>query len=115
MKIIYNSIIPFRGFKCINLFGVLFARKEYKIDTKTINHETIHTSQMKELLYIFFYIIYFFEWLIRVIFSKDRFSHKAYRNISFEKEAFENEFNMNYVKNRKHYAQWRNRGNSTKS
>ena len=28
MKIIYNNIIPFKGFKCINLFGVLFARKD---------------------------------------------------------------------------------------
>lgn len=27
MKIIYNSIIPFRGFAAINLFGVLFVVK----------------------------------------------------------------------------------------
>ena len=27
MKVIYNNIIPFKGFKCINLFGVLFVRK----------------------------------------------------------------------------------------
>jgi hypothetical protein len=44
MKVIFNSIIPFPGFKAINLFGVLFARKGSKIDDKTINHESIHTA-----------------------------------------------------------------------
>ena len=27
MKVIYNKIIPLKGYKCINLFGVLFVRK----------------------------------------------------------------------------------------
>lgn len=27
MKIIYNDIIPFKGYKAINLFGIVFARK----------------------------------------------------------------------------------------
>ena len=49
MKIIINNILPPKGFKCINLFGILFCRKQLnKID---INHETIHTKQMQELLY----------------------------------------------------------------
>ena len=45
MKIIYNKIIPFRGFIAINLFGILFAREE--LNAVTINHEKIHTAQMK--------------------------------------------------------------------
>ena len=28
MKIIYNNVIPFKGFTAINLFGILFARRE---------------------------------------------------------------------------------------
>ena len=48
MKIIYNKIIPFKGFLAINLFGFLFARK--KLTEVNINHEKIHTEQMKELL-----------------------------------------------------------------
>ena len=39
---------------------------------------------MKELFYIPFYIIYFFEWLFRVLFTKDAFSNNAYKHISFE-------------------------------
>ena len=58
MKIIYNKIIPFKGYLAINLFGIIFVRKEYKnyINKTIINHEQIHTEQMKELGYIFFYI-----------------------------------------------------------
>ena len=105
MKVIYNKVIPFKGFKAINLFGFLFARKLLlEID---INHETIHTEQMKELLYIGFYIIYFLEWLWRFLFTKDRFTHNAYRNISFEKEAYEHQHDLDYLKNRKSYAMWR--------
>jgi hypothetical protein len=61
MKIIYNNIIPFPGFKAINLFGILFVRNGAYIDKYTLNHEEIHTYQMKELLYIFFYIWYVIE------------------------------------------------------
>ena len=114
MKQIFNSILPFRGFMAINLFGFLFIRKEYKDYVKKnkkaiymINHESIHTQQMKELGYIFFYIIYLFEWLWRVIFTKYRFSHDAYLHISFEREAYDNEKNLEYLKIRKHYQQWK--------
>lgn len=75
MKIIYNNILPFKGFKAINLFGVLFARKGANITQTTINHESIHTEQMKELLYLLFYIWYIIEWLIRLFLKGN-----AYRN-----------------------------------
>jgi len=103
MKIIYNRIIPFKGFLAINLFGILFVRKEYKgkqLTETTINHEKIHTAQMKELLYIPFYIAYFFEWLVRLVTN----TNTAYRSISFEQEAHNNQNNMGYLKTRKHFA-----------
>ena len=31
MKIIYNNTIPFKGFKAMNLFGVLFVRNDIAI------------------------------------------------------------------------------------
>ena len=110
MKIIKSTIIPFKGYLAINLFGYLFVRKELypKLTMRAINHESIHTAQMKELLYIPFYIIYIIEWIWRVLFTKDRFSHQAYRNISFEREAYENEDNLNYLEwVRKPFAMWR--------
>lgn len=53
MIIIKNTIIPFGKFKAINLFGIIFYKGSYPTKD-TINHEKIHTAQMKEMLYIFF-------------------------------------------------------------
>ncbi len=55
MKIIKNSIIPFGNFKAINLFGIVFYKGK-ALSEKTLNHEAIHTRQMKELCYIGFYL-----------------------------------------------------------
>ena len=106
MKVIYNNIIPFPNYQCMNLFGILFARKNAKIDDATLNHESIHTAQMKELLYVPFYLLYGAEWLVKFI--KNGFKgHTAYRNLSFEKEAYNNEHDLNYLKTRQHYAEWK--------
>ena len=102
MKIIYNKWIPFKGFFAINLFGTYFIREEYKglkISKRTLNHEAIHTEQMKELGYIFFYIWYFIEWLIQLCLH----GKYAYYWISFEREAFDNESNYKYLNKRKRY------------
>ena len=53
MKIVRNNIIPFKGFLIINLFGILFVRGDSYISPQKINHEKIHTAQMRELLYTF--------------------------------------------------------------
>lgn len=107
MKIIYNKIFPLPGFKSFNFCGILFTRSKHLTEID-INHEEIHTEQMIELFYIFFYLIYIIEWLIRFLFTKDRFSKLAYKNISFEKEAYTHQEDMNYVDwRRKSYAMWR--------
>lgn len=78
MKVVYNDWIPFRGFKCINLFGILFVRRGCYMSERDFNHEAIHTAQMKEMLYVGFYLWYLVEWLIRLFGKGD-----AYRNLSF--------------------------------
>lgn len=101
MKIIYNKIIPFgKGFYAINLFGVLFAKGP--CDRVMINHEMIHTAQIKELGYLFFYIVYLIEWLVRII--QFRGYVAGYRNISFEREAYANQHDPEYLEKRKHFA-----------
>lgn len=112
MKIIRNSIIPCKGFTAINLFGVVFVRKEIRpqhtISLRNwdimLNHELIHTAQMKELLYVPFYILYGIEWLIRLAMYRNK--KEAYRNISFEREAYDMQNNFHYIidKERKPYA-----------
>lgn len=102
MKVIYNNFIPFKGYKAINLFGFLFARNGSTISDVDLNHESIHTEQMKEMLYIPFYIWYVIEWLIRLVSYGD--AKLAYRAISFELEAYSNQQDENYLKNRKRFA-----------
>ena len=92
-----QQILPFKGYKAMNLFGVLFVRGNARIDDITLNHEKIHTAQIKEMLYVFFYVWYVIEWLIRLPFGN------AYRNISFEREAYDNQYDLNYLKNRKRF------------
>ena len=107
MKIIYNNLIPFDDFLAINLFGVLFVRKNKDnslpfLPEHTINHEAIHTEQMKELWYVLFYIWYFIEWIINWFKYSDITS--AYYAISFEKEAYDNQYKKNYLSTRKKYS-----------
>lgn len=103
MKIIYNGVIPFKGFVAINLFGIIFARKEYRpISETTINHEAIHTKQMKDLLYVGFYLCYIAEWLVRLFMKGD-----AYRNISFEREAYNYQHTPEYIRTRQKFAMWK--------
>lgn len=99
MKVIKNNLIPLKGFLAINLFGILFVRDNAEISERTIRHESIHTRQMQELLYIVFYLIYIIEWFVRLFMIGN-----AYRNISFEKEAYENQDNESYLKERKSFA-----------
>lgn len=101
MKIVRTSILPFHGFSAINLLGVIFVHHGVYLSNELINHERIHTAQQRELLFVFFYIIYFMEWLVRLPMRGN-----AYRNISFEREAYANQRNLDYLKERPWYA-WR--------
>lgn len=100
--IIQSRLIP-KGI-CVNLFGTFWAKDTSWIDKYVINHERIHTAQQRELLFIGFYIIYLIEWLIRYLQYGNWY--KAYMNISFEKEAYANGNNLDYLRNRKHFQQW---------
>lgn len=102
MKVIRNKLLPLKGFAAMNLFGILFVRKDSKITDRLLNHEAIHTAQMKELGYIPFYVLYLIEWFIKLIINKLD-NNKAYKSISFEREAYDNQNNLEYLKNRKNY------------
>ena len=104
MKTIVNRFIPFKGFKAINLFGVVFVREGMKMKPYDYNHGAIHSAQMKELFYIPFYLFYVSEFLYHLI--RKRKWKDAYRAISFEKEAFANQSNYRYLDTRSNFAQW---------
>ena len=63
-----------------------------------LNHERIHLRQQAELGILPFYIWYVVEYLIRR--WQYRNHYQAYRNISFEREAFANEQHLTYLSTR---------------
>ena len=101
MKIVRTTILPFRGFSAINLMGVLFVHPGVYLSNELMNHERIHSAQQREMLFVFFYMAYLAEWIMRLPMRGN-----AYRNISFEREAYANQRNLDYLHTRPHYA-WR--------
>jgi len=126
-RIIYNSIIPFKGNKAITILPFIFARNGAKpLGSDTVNHESIHLRQQVEMLVVSaavivilcltadvswwwmaaapfcYFVMYITEYAIRFVAygrAKD-----AYRNISTEQEAFANEKDFGYLKGRMPFA-----------
>lgn len=103
MIIVRNRLIPFPGFSAINLFGILFVRKDAKVTERTLNHERIHTAQMIEMLFIFFYIWYLVEWIIKIFIYGPS---QAYYEIGFEKEAYKWDNDFEYLEKKRRRFAW---------
>ena len=93
---------PVKRYHAINLLGVMFVHPDVEVRPSLVNHERIHTAQMRELLYLPFYLLYLLEWLIRLLMRGN-----AYRNISFEREAYEHMHDPNYLLTRRRFAWWK--------
>ena len=99
MILISKYIVP-KGYTGIALFPFIFlGHPKLKLNKVLINHEKIHLRQQLELLIILFYVWYALEFLIRLMQFKNW--NMAYKNISFEREAYEKEFDFNYLKHRR--------------
>jgi hypothetical protein len=97
--LISKYIVP-RGYIGITIFPFKFLKsKALKGNRGLVNHEKIHLRQQLELLIILFFIIYGVEFLIRLI--QYRNWKLAYRNISFEREAYKNELHLDFLKSRR--------------
>ncbi len=100
MIVLVNKFLLAKGFNGISLWPFVILKNEsFKNDPVLLNHEKIHLKQQAEMLLVFFYVWYGIEFGIRLLQHKNKF--QAYRNISFEKEAYKNEFNINYTQSRK--------------
>lgn len=85
-------MIPFPGYSAMAFFGCIFARKSSRpLSQTTINHEGIHIAQAIDCHgWVFFYLMYLWFWIAK----------RGYRNIPFEKEAYANESDMEYLERR---------------
>lgn len=131
MKIIYNKIIPFKGYLAMCVFPFIFVRKDARnLTVKDINHEKIHGMQQIETHIValilavllaavglfswwwvlvsplVYFALYCLEYIARwICYGFD--TREAYRNISFEQEAYLNENDLTYIKNRHLFASWK--------
>jgi hypothetical protein len=100
--IVAKYLIP-KGYRGMAVFP--FVILKYDLDKNNpvfVNHEKIHLRQQLEFLILPFYIFYVLEYIIRLIQYKNK--DLAYRNISFEREAYANEANLDYLKNRSFFG-----------
>lgn len=110
LKLAYSKWLPFDGYYALTLFGFIIRRERNRgkpIDVVTYNHESIHHAQAGDFHlwyfgYIFFYLLYFLEWIFKLIFTL--FGYSAYRSLSFEHEAYEYECDFEYLNRRKPFA-----------
>lgn len=96
----------------IALFPVVILREKYrdsqddfwqKRAKQVINHESIHFQQAIELGVLPFYLLYVLEWLLKLPF----YGAQAYENISFEREAYGNDEDLEYLNTRVRYNWFR--------
>lgn len=92
-------LIP-KGFAGLTVFPFIILRDRKNISNPIImQHEKIHIRQQMELLVLPFFIWYGIEYFIRILQYKDK--HTAYRNISFEREAYANESKEYFLRKRR--------------
>lgn len=106
MIVIVNRFLLREGFNGITLWPFIILRSNsLKNDPILLNHERIHLRQQLELLIVFFYVWYAVEFLLKWYKYGNRLI--AYKNISFEREAYTNEANLSYLKNRGLWRFWK--------
>ena len=102
MKIKRTKLLRLIGKKLITLPWGVYAAPKALVAEDDMTHEFIHIKQWGELLYIGFLLWYVLEWMVRLI--QYRNFDKAYKNISFEREAYANENYSDYLNKRKLFA-----------
>lgn len=87
----------------IAIYPFILVRKGRRLSISMENHERIHFAQQIELFIILFFVWYVVEFLIRFIAYRFDWA-RAYENISFEREAYDKQYNHAYRAWRKPFA-----------
>ena len=94
--------ITFGFASAITLYPFVLIGSRTRLTRRLVVHERIHLLQQLEMLIIPFYLCYLLEYGYRLIYYRNRY--KAYRNISFEREAYGQDGNSRYLKQRSFWA-----------
>jgi hypothetical protein len=100
MLLIVNKRILRNRFVGVTLWPfIVMKHAGLKSDPIFINHERIHLKQQLEMLVLPFFVWYGIEYLFRLVQYRNRYD--AYRNISFEREAYQKEADLDYLQGKK--------------
>ena len=102
MITIKNNIIPLKGFTAFTLWPFIFVRKDKMYTPTVARHEAIHGEQQKEMLIVLFLVWYAIEWIVKLCYYRNTMT--AYKNISFEREAYDRQADIVYLGERKHFS-----------
>ena len=107
-----SSLCKHLGVKGLAIWPVVFVERsgrtaKRKKPNRIVRHERIHLAQQLECLILPFYILYGAEEIIRQLIYRQPLE-SAYRDISFEKEAYQNEKfdSHNYFKKKRNRCEW---------
>lgn len=106
MIVLVAPFLMHKNIQGVAIFPFLFVRsKNVTKQPIVMNHEKIHFRQQLELGWIGFFIWYLLEFLVGYLIFRNWI--KAYQNISFEREAYANEREPDYLKYRKVWSFWK--------
>ena len=120
MKIIRSKYIPLGKFDAMNILGLFFVKEGVELNPTIIRHEAIHTAQQYEIICIsallallvsnifasWWYLLiivlmpialYALAWLVELILPPYT---SAYKDSPFEREAYYNQHNPEYLATR---------------
>ena len=86
----------------ITIFPFIFSKEKMRGNIKHLNHERIHIRQELECLLVIYLVIYYLHYGYNRLTGMNHIT--AYRNICFEREAYGNQGDADYLKNRKSYS-----------
>ena len=103
MIVVVFKYLTRAGIAGLTVFPFVFlCDKRHKKNVVLMNHERIHLRQQLEMGIFLFYIWYGVEFVFRRIQLGSW--HLAYRNISFEREAYANEERLEYLAGRRFWV-----------
>ncbi|MCB0473765.1 MAG: hypothetical protein KDC69_11785 [Flavobacteriaceae bacterium] len=102
MILISKYLIP-KNYTGLAVYPFIFLKNKSLTENDVlINHERIHLRQQLELLWVFFFIWYVTEFIFHLLIKRNW--KLAYHSICFEKEAYQNEENPDYLRTRKNWT-----------
>lgn len=124
--VVYNNIFPLKRFTAMTILPFMFVRKDRAWAFNAIGerHEGTHIRQQLEMLVVgvviatvlaasgcgwlsllslpLFFYWYGIEWLVRLCIYRNMTT--AYKNVAFEREAYDNMYNITYLEQRDVFA-----------